>query len=51
MEKKKKLYQPPSLKKVRLDIKASVLGDQCFTSTNTISVPVCLTVTCLPPGT
>ena len=38
---KKKVYEPPSVKRVRLDIKASVLGNY-QTSYNTIVAPSCI---------
>jgi hypothetical protein len=41
---KKKLYQAPSVRKVRLDIKASVLGG-CQTSPELLIFPTCVTQT------
>jgi hypothetical protein len=41
MTKKKKPYQPPTVGKVSLEIKTSVLGIGCYTSTNTAATPVC----------
>jgi hypothetical protein len=48
---KKKLYTAPSIRKVRLDIKESVLGD-CFSSANPTPAPICQTptITCVIPG-
>ncbi len=45
---KKKQYKAPSIRKVRLDIKESVMGD-CFSSAFQIIAPVCQTtgVNCL----